>query len=1290
MSHTTFNMSTDQVEGTVHLPHRDALSPESQYSNLSLSPSPDFNSSVSNLSDREANRSPDVNILDCCPTDGSFVDISYKATFPRDDEFCGLNLNQTFIATPVDGSVNFWNETLSLMSNHEMGLDEYQSFSKDAETGSSSAVMSPDSAGRQSQLSSSEISRRGSTENDCCSLSSAEMVMRSNSFCQDDHSVLVVSSLEESFISLVAGHPAFPAESNLLSNTLPDVLESSTGVTDENVDAPRLGMTFTQAGLSSDENDMAASNSLVALPNEKEGDLLMTFLCQSSPAGCGEEAPYACAKAEGEFTPEQGKTFFSTPLAIQPTDIDIHTSTPLQNIGNLMPSLPSFSESPCTGNAGLHPVKQQQISATANCLVAGLPPSASKAKKIEIKKFPRLNFSSVKSKVLTRIVPQKSVSGPVSLPKQVNNKHTEAQSKAPIIKSSPANCKSSAAVLSTTPKMVNDDQGQMHTGAANSGQTNIHLSGNSAVNGRGKSSASPLDQLPAANKHASTVQCSSVSSDEGQAASSQVASSQVADAAVLHSGNQTLCVSSSEKKPNGSGQIDPKQTPKKGVLNKIEVRSGSALGQDKPPALKSRARCSSDSVSLSSRQSKDKRTTLRLSTSFTVPKAHLGQNKPGNLNCSSLNKQAVQTEATNVPAKISPREVKRISLVAESSKSTAAGASSDESRNRFRGRPSPRESRGAPFSQPPAASPRSATLSTRQWQGAQLRDENKTSNAVGTSQSKRKNITGGQGVQATGEPSLGTASTPSIKPQLLRSRPPHTPTRPSLMGPPPTPTSRLPRRTPGPSGALAEAGVHTEPSDGAGSTQVSGAPSHKPSPFKTALKARLFTTQRKNTGPSLATACKPAASTSKATSNSTVSPLKRTASARLVRPSSSGTVDKSKPKANSHQRTASQPNQHSGPPDVVPASVAEGGAKDQSVQKLSGLLAASNCRFQAIAIVLQQTLAERDEATRQCRDLSQELVSLRGELVCSEHSSERLEKEKDELRVVLQDALHKLQEQHQDDLVELEQRLQVFYQAEWDKVHLTYQEETDKCKTLMQQQMAELKANHEAMKLELESSHAEQLLSVKQQYDASLEEVSKVHTQELQSLEKTLKEEGAALSEQIQALTVENNALIEKLTAVENRRKQLAEKNQDSHTLYLEQELESLKVVLDIKNKQLHQQEKKLMEIDALTEKKVKLDESHTKVQQENEDLKARMERHYALSRQLSTEQAALQESLQKESKVNKRLSMENEELMWKLHNGDPSSPRRVSPTSTSPSRSFSLQSPRSSGAISSPPVSPR
>ncbi|KAM6952062.1 uncharacterized protein PEZ65_009144 [Lycodopsis pacificus] len=640
MSNGTFIISTDQVESTVLLPHREALTPESPCSNSS--PSPDSNSSVSNLSDREANSSPDINILECCLSDGSFVDNSYNTTVPQDDVFCGvrMNLNQTFLATAVDGSATFWNENLSL-SNHKTRLD--------TENGSSSAVTTPDSAGRESQLSSFETSHRGSTENDCCSLSSGEMIIRSNSLCQEDQSHLVVSSLEESSISLTAGHPAFPAESNLLLITLPDGLEKSTDrVTEENMDYQSLGMTFTQAELHTEENDMAKSNSLVALPSENEGRLLMTFLCESS-ADSGKAVPFASAEAEllprflGAFTPEQGETFLSTLSAIQHTDEDTCTSTPVQNIGNVIPSRLSFLESPCSGNAGspgLHPVKQQQISVTANCLVA-----ASKVKKMEIKKFPRSDFSSVKSKVLTRIVHQKSVSGPASLHKpsqvNVNNKHTEARS-GPPIRSSPAKFRSSASVLSTTTKVVNDAQRQVNTGAANWGVTFVQ-SGHIAVDGRGKSTASPPCQHPAANKHASAVQCSNPSSEAEQAASSQVA-----DAAALHSGNQTLCFSSLEKNPSRSSQTDPKPTPKKGVFSKIGVRS----------LLKTRTRCSSDSLSLSSTQSREKGT-----TSILKADTHLDQTKPGNLNCSSLNKQAVQTEATNVPAEISPREVKRISLV---------------------------------------------------------------------------------------------------------------------------------------------------------------------------------------------------------------------------------------------------------------------------------------------------------------------------------------------------------------------------------------------------------------------------------------------------------------------------------------------------------------------------------------------------------------------------------------------------------------------------------------------------
>lgn len=80
-------------------------------------------------------------------------------------------------------------------------------------------------------------------------------------------------------------------------------------------------------------------------------------------------------------------------------------------------------------------------------------------------------------------------------------------------------------------------------------------------------------------------------------------------------------------------------------------------------------------------------------------------------------------------------------------------------------------------------------------------------------------IPGSQRGQAIGESSHGTALTASIKTQVNRSRPPQTPTHPSLMGPSHTPASRLPRKTLGPLRSLTEANVHNELSEGAGSTQ---------------------------------------------------------------------------------------------------------------------------------------------------------------------------------------------------------------------------------------------------------------------------------------------------------------------------------------------------------------------------------------------------------------------------------------------------------------------------------------
>ncbi|KAM6136018.1 microtubule-associated tumor suppressor 1 isoform 2-T2 [Phoenicopterus ruber ruber] len=357
------------------------------------------------------------------------------------------------------------------------------------------------------------------------------------------------------------------------------------------------------------------------------------------------------------------------------------------------------------------------------------------------------------------------------------------------------------------------------------------------------------------------------------------------------------------------------------------------------------------------------------------------------------------------------------------------------------------------------------------------------------------------------------------------------------------------------------------------------------------------------------------------------------------------------------------------------------------ILQLKKFLTSSNQKFEALTVVIQHLQSEREEALKQRKELSQELVNLRGELVTTSAACEKLERDRNELQVAYEGFLQKLNQQHHNDLAELEERLKQFYTAECEKLQSICIEEAEKYKAQLQEQVDNLNITHENFKLELENSHSEKVEELKKEYESSFSELKSAHESERKSLEDSFKEKQELLEKKIDELKSENDSLSEKLKLEEQ--KQIAKEKanlKNPQIMFLEQELESLKAVLEIKNEKLHQQDVKLMKMEKLLENNTILMDKLKKVQQENEDLKARMDKHMELSRQLSTEQAVLQESLEKESKVNKRLSMENEELLWKLHNGDLCSPRKLSPSSPS----VPLQSPRNSGNFSSPTVSPR
>ncbi|XP_072108738.1 microtubule-associated tumor suppressor 1 homolog isoform X1 [Mobula birostris] len=419
-------------------------------------------------------------------------------------------------------------------------------------------------------------------------------------------------------------------------------------------------------------------------------------------------------------------------------------------------------------------------------------------------------------------------------------------------------------------------------------------------------------------------------------------------------------------------------------------------------------------------------------------------------------------------------------------------------------------------------------------------------------------------------------------------------------------------------------------------------------------------------------------------------------STRQLSTSSKLKADRTWVKSNSAQKTGSQSNVSIQASDLHSVEKRTPGLyryrttcekQAASIAKLKELLKASNQRCEAFAIVVQYLQVQKEEVGKRHKELSQELLTLHHELETRNSTCLRLEKDREELQKKYEGVIEKLSEEHQNELKELEEKLEQLFNAE--KIHLeqNFKKDVEILQKELQNEVENITSKHEAHKLELIANHAKSLESLERGYQQSLAELTRSHELEQKTLEENFKERRLLFEEQIAKLNEENDSLKEEIKVKEIAKAQMQKDQKvDPVSLYLEQELESLKAVLEIKNEKIHDQEKKLMQMEKLMEKHVVLDEKLKIVLQENEDLKARMDKHIAVSRQLSTEQVVLQESLQKESKVNKRLSMENEELLWKLQNGDVLSPKRLSPSS-----SFSFQSSRNStSSLSGPGPLPR
>ncbi|KAL1768535.1 microtubule-associated tumor suppressor candidate 2 isoform X1 [Sigmodon hispidus] len=325
------------------------------------------------------------------------------------------------------------------------------------------------------------------------------------------------------------------------------------------------------------------------------------------------------------------------------------------------------------------------------------------------------------------------------------------------------------------------------------------------------------------------------------------------------------------------------------------------------------------------------------------------------------------------------------------------------------------------------------------------------------------------------------------------------------------------------------------------------------------------------------------------------------------------------------------------------------------------------CGFDALAVSTQHFFGKSESALAKEKELSIELANIRDEVAFNTAKCEKLQKEKEALERRFEEELRRLGWQQQAEVQELQARLQEQFQAESARLQEEHQDQLLRMRCQHQEQVEDITASHEAALLEMEKNHTVAILILQDDHDHKVQELMSTHEFEKKELEENFEKLRLSLQDQVDTLTFQSQSLRDRAQRFEEALRKTTEEQLEialAPYQHLEEDMQSLKQVLEMKNQQIHLQEKKIIELEKLVEKNIILEEKIQVLQQQNEDLKARIDQNTVVTRQLSEENANLQEYVEKETQEKKRLSRTNEELLWKLQTGDPTSPIKLSPTS--------------------------
>ncbi|XP_024121792.1 microtubule-associated tumor suppressor candidate 2 isoform X2 [Oryzias melastigma] len=359
--------------------------------------------------------------------------------------------------------------------------------------------------------------------------------------------------------------------------------------------------------------------------------------------------------------------------------------------------------------------------------------------------------------------------------------------------------------------------------------------------------------------------------------------------------------------------------------------------------------------------------------------------------------------------------------------------------------------------------------------------------------------------------------------------------------------------------------------------------------------------------------------------------------------------------------------------------------QEKQLQALKQELKKASLGLEAFIITTQRFCQKNENSVEKNQKLSMEIQKMKEEIASTSARWERLQRDKAALEAAFELQLQELQLQQEAELAAVEEGLRKCHAVEAEHLKVEHCAVLEELRTQQQEQMEEMTANHQATIRELRDMHNITMATLHEEHARTMRDLRKAHEQQKTLLEEDFEKLRLSLQDQVDTLTFQNQSLRDKAKRFEEAlRKSTDEQIIEALAPYqhIEKDLKSLKEVVEIKNQQIHHQEKKIADLEKVAQKNVFLEEKVQVLQQQNEDMKVRIEMNLATSRQLSVENANLQESVEKENTEKKRLSRNNEELLWLLQ----TSPL-MSPASSPLHRSFSTSPVPSSPLFSSSPL---